>query len=107
MKKLIFVIIICLSTTIQAQTDKNAQNVADKMTEVMDLSDTQSKKVFEMLSERNKERRELKAKYGSDKEGFKVEAKKVEQQFNKNLRNFVGNEKMKMWAKYRNELKVK
>jgi hypothetical protein len=43
----------------------------------------------------------LKEKFGDDIAGFKLAVKEIEVDFNKNLRDYVGNKKMKLWADFK------
>jgi polyhydroxyalkanoate synthesis regulator phasin len=102
MKKLVLIVVLLVSFAGMAQTqnEKNAKKVSDDMTTVMILSSDESKEVYDRVLKRNKEKQALKEEYGDNVEGFKVEGKNVEQQFNKDVRALVGNEKWKIWADY-------
>jgi len=80
------------------------------MTTVMGLSSKEATQAYDLISKRNKDKKALKEKFGDDVEGFKVEGKEVEQEFNKDMKDLVGNEKWKIWADFKkaeNEAKVK
>lgn len=101
MRKL-FVIVLLLTVSItQAQKHKKALQLADKLSTVMKLSTEDNAKLLELILERNKSKAKFRKQFGNDKVGFKVEAKKVEKEYNKNLRALVGNEKMQLLKKYR------
>ena len=49
----------------------------------------------------------MKEKFGDDDAGFKIAVKEIEVSFNKKLREFVGNKKMKLWAGFNSASKEK
>ena len=112
MKKLLLIALLGLSFAGNAQTqiDLGAKKVSESMTNVMTLSSEEANKVYDLVSKRNKDKKALKEKFGDDVEGFKVEGKEVEIQFNKDVKTLVGNEKWKIWADFKkaeNEAKAK
>ena len=112
MKKLLLIAFLSMAFAGNAQTqvDLNAKKVSESMTTVMGLSSEETSKAYDLISKRNKDKKALKEKFGDDVEGFKVEGVKVEQQFNKDMKALVGNEKWKIWADFKkaeNEAKAK
>jgi hypothetical protein len=112
MKKLLLIALLGLSFAGNAQTQINldAKKVSERMTNVMTLSSEETKEAYELVLKRNTDKKALKEKFGDDVEGFKVEGVKVEQQFNKDMKALVGNEKWKIWADFKkaeNEAKAK
>jgi hypothetical protein len=112
MKKLLLIALLSLSFAGNAQTQINldAKKVSERMTTVMGLSAEETKEAYELVLKRNKDKIALKEKFGDDVEGFKVEGKEVEIQFNKDMKDLVGNEKWKIWADFKkaeNEAKAK
>lgn len=112
MKKLLLIALLSLSFASNAQTqiDLSAKKTSDNMTSVMSLSSEESIQAYDIVRKRNTDKKALKEKFGDDVEGFKVEGVKVEQQFNKDMKALVGNEKWKIWADYKkaeNEAKAK
>ncbi len=103
MKKLLLIALLVVSYAGNAQSkmEINAKKISDKMTNVMSLSSNESTQAYEMVLKRDQDKKALKEKYGDDEEGFKSEGIKVEQQFNKDLKALVGNEKWKIWADYK------
>ena len=112
MKKLLLIALLGLSFAgnAQDQIDLGAKKVSESMTNVMTLSSEETNAAYDLVSKRNKDKKALKEKYGDDVEGFKVEGQKVEQEFNKDMKALVGNEKWKIWADFKkaeNEAKAK
>jgi len=112
MKKLLLIALLSLSFAGNAQTQINldAKKVSERMTTVMGLSAEETKEAYELVLKRNMDKKALKEKFGDDVDGFKAEGQKVEQQFNKDMKALVGNEKWKIWADYKkaeNEAKAK
>jgi hypothetical protein len=112
MKKLLLIALLSMSFAGNAQTqvDLNAKKVSESMTTVMGLSSEETTQAYDLVSKRNKDKIALKEKFGDDVEGFKVEGKEVEIQFNKDMKDLVGNEKWKIWADFKkaeNEAKAK
>ena len=101
MRKLLVIVLLLTVSITQAQKNKKAVQLADKLSKVMELSTEDNAKVLELILERNKSKAKLRKEFGDDKAGFKVEAKKVEKEYNKSLRTLVGNEKMQLLKKYR------
>ena len=101
MKKIILLTLILISNISFAQTDKAAENVTNKMSSAMELTNEQKEKVLQLVTQRNADRKALKEKFGDDIAGFKLAVKEIEVDFNKNLRDYVGNKKMKMWADFK------
>lgn len=112
MKKLILIMLLgsCFAVNAQTQIDANAEKVSTSMSGVMSLTSNETKQVYELVVKRNKDKKALKEKFGDDVEGFKVEGKEVEIQFNQDVKGLVGNEKWKIWADFKkaeNESKAK
>jgi hypothetical protein len=112
MKKLLLIALLGLSFAGNAQTQINldAKKVSERMTNVMGLSAEETKEAYELVLKRNMDKKALKEKFGDDVDGFKAEGQKVEQEFNKDMKALVGNEKWKIWADFKkaeNEAKAK
>jgi hypothetical protein len=103
MKKLVLIALLFVSyaSNAQSQMEINAKKVSENMTTVMGLSAEETKEAYELVLKRNMDKKALKEKYGDDVDGFKVEGVKVEQEFNKDMKALVGNEKWKIWADYK------
>ncbi len=101
MRKLLVIVLLLSVSVTQAQKNKKAVQLADKLSEIMVLSAEDNAKVLELILDRNKSKAKLRKEFGDDEAGFKVEAKKVEKEYNKSLRTLVGNEKMQLLKKYR------
>jgi len=103
MKKLVWIALLAMSFVGNAQTkiDLNAKKVSESMTNVMTLSSEEANQAYDLVAKRNKDKKALKEEYGDDVEGFKVEGVKVEQQYNKDMKALVGNEKWKIWADFK------
>lgn len=82
------------------QTDKAAENVTNRMSSAMELTDQERSEVLKLVTERNFQRKTLKEKFGDDEAGFKIAVKEIELSFNRKLREYVGNKKMKLWADF-------
>lgn len=82
------------------QTDKAAENVTNRMSSAMELTDQERSEVLKLVTERNFQRKTLKEKFGDDEAGFKIAVKEIEVSFNRKLREYVGNKKMKLWADF-------
>ena len=82
------------------QTDKAAENVTNRMSSAMELTDQERSEVLKLVTERNFQRKSLKEKFGDDEAGFKIAVKEIEVSFNRKLREYVGNKKMKLWADF-------
>lgn len=98
---------IMISTITFGQVDKAAENVTNRMASAMDLTDEEKSEVLKLAAERNLQRKSLKEKFGDDDAGFKIAVKEIEVSFNKKLREFVGNKKMKLWAGFNSASKEK
>lgn len=82
------------------QTDKAAENVTNRMSSAMELTDQERSEVLKLVTERNFQRKSMKEKFGDDEAGFKIAVKEIEVSFNRKLREYVGNKKMKLWADF-------
>lgn len=82
------------------QTDKAAENVTNRMSSAMELTEQERSEVLKLVIERNFQRKTLKEKFGDDEAGFKIAVKEIEVSFNRKLREYVGNKKMKLWADF-------
>ena len=107
MKKLILLAVIMISTITFGQVDKAAENVTNRMASAMELTDEEKSEVLKLVTERNFQRKSLKEKFGEDEAGFKIAVKEIEVGFNKKLREYVGNKKMKLWADFNSASKGK
>lgn len=103
MKKIVLILFVLSVSFTQAQKNKKAVQLADKLSKVMELPKEDNSKILKLILERNKSKAKLRKQFGDDKEGFKVEAKKVEKQYNKDLKALVGKEKWALLVKYRKE----
>ena len=103
MKKLLLIalLVVSFAGNAQSQMEINAKKVSDNMTSVMGLSAEETKEAYELVLKRNMDKKALKEKFGDDVDGFKAEGQKVEQEFNKDMKALVGNEKWKIWADYK------
>jgi len=70
------------------------------MSSAMELTDQERSEVLKLVTERNFQRKTLKEKFGDDEAGFKIAVKEIEVSFNRKLREYVGNKKMKLWADF-------
>ncbi|PQJ75940.1 hypothetical protein [Polaribacter gangjinensis] len=107
MKRLILLAIVMISTVTFGQVDKAAENVTNRMASAMELNDEEKSEVLKLVTERNIQRKSLKEKFGDDEAGFKIAVKEIEVGFNKKLREYVGNKKMKLWAEFNSASKEK
>ncbi len=96
-----------ISTVTFGQVDKAAENVTNRMASAMELNDEEKSEVLKLVTERNIQRKSLKEKFGDDEAGFKIAVKEIEVGFNKKLREYVGNKKMKLWAEFNSASKEK
>lgn len=100
MNKLILLVIMFIANMTFGQTDKAAENVTNRMSSAMELTDQERSEVLKLVTERNFQRKTLKEKFGDDEAGFKIAVKEIELSFNRKLREYVGNKKMKLWADF-------
>jgi len=100
MNKLILLVIMFIANMTFGQTDKAAENVTNRMSSAMELTDQERSEVLKLVTERNFQRKSLKEKFGDDEAGFKIAVKEIEVSFNRKLREYVGNKKMKLWADF-------
>jgi len=100
MNKLILLVIMFIANMTFGQTDKAAENVTNRMSSAMELTDQERSEVLKLVTERNFQRKTLKEKFGDDEAGFKIAVKEIEVSFNRKLREYVGNKKMKLWADF-------
>jgi len=107
MKILILLAVVMISTVTFGQVDKVAENVTNRMASAMELNDEEKSEVLKLVTERNIQRKSLKEKFGDDEAGFKIAVKEIEVGFNKKLREYVGNKKMKLWAEFNSASKEK
>ena len=108
MKKIFFILFAFISININAQVEKNAKKLTDEMTTVMELSQEESDKLYEMNLKRLKKMREIRNENKDmDKDELKKLFKPIQKNYSKELRTMVGDEKMKKWVDYRKEKKAK
>lgn len=100
MNKLILLVIMFIANMTFGQTDKAAENVTNRMSSAMELTDQERSEVLKLVTERNFQRKSMKEKFGDDEAGFKIAVKEIEVSFNRKLREYVGNKKMKLWADF-------
>lgn len=106
MKKIIFTLVLLLSIGVHAQAEKNAQNITNEITEVLDLSKKDSEKVYEMALERVQNIRAFKkANPEMSEKELKENTSKYGKEFSKSLRALVGDDKMKELSEYRKKKK--
>jgi hypothetical protein len=85
----------------QAQKNKKAVALADKLSKVMEFDEDQSTILLELILDRNNKKAALKKEYVDDKDTFKVKAKEVEKAYNKDLKKLAGIDKFKLLVAYR------
>jgi protein CpxP len=116
---LVFLLAVLISAgNLSAQVDdkpkktpeERAKFRADKMKENLNLSDEQYQSVYSMILANIQDRKSLKEKYGTDKEGFKSamkERRKINKEQLKNILNDDQKAKMKQMKKHHRHEKGK
>lgn len=112
MKKVITIVVLFLSISINAQiqskAEKNAKNVTNEVTEVLSLSEEDSKKVYDLALVRATKVAEFRAEnVGMDEKEIRANIKPYAVAFNKALREIVGGDGMKTLSEYYKEKKAK
>ena len=97
-------LVLFASLAINGQTEKNAQNIANEITEVLDLSIKDSEKVYELALERVQKVKAYKNENPDmNEDELKKNLSKYGKTFSKSLRALVGDEKMKELNTYRKQ----
>jgi len=101
MKKTVFTLLVLfISISITAQKggpEKPAKKVADEMTEVLVLNDTESKKVYEIQLNKFRSVQAAKKEHADNKDAIKAETKIINKGVQKELLTVLGSGKMSTW----------
>jgi polyhydroxyalkanoate synthesis regulator phasin len=105
MKKLkLITVIIALIATIgmnaQTKQEKKAQKLADEMTKVMELSEAESKAVYEVQLARFNANNAIETEFANDPEAKKEKLKELGKKTYGDMKKAVGQEKLKIWKDY-------
>lgn len=106
MKKLklitaLLALIITVSVNAQAKPQKQAQKIADEMTEVLSLSKQESKAIYKIQLERFKEGESIKKEYSNQPEVRKEKLNKLGGKLYNQLKDYLGMERLKEWRTYK------
>ena len=104
MKKIIlsiFLTILSLNTFAQADSEKRANALTEKMTKALSLTKQDQSKVYEIQLKRFQQVAIIRDKYQDDPEIKKAELKKVYNKLYGKLKGNLGEKKMLLWQKYK------
>lgn len=95
---------MCVSTTMvcNAQSsEKKAQKLADEVGEVLSLSKKEVKGVYEIQLVRFQQMKEINQKHKGTEDEKKQLRKEVSNNTYREMKQFLGNERMKKWDEYK------
>jgi len=105
MKHLLTVVLVLLITftaSAQSKAAQKAQDRTDEIAQVLSLDNTEKEKVYVILLEKETAVSVLRKKHKDDKDALRSEIKKLNPLYNRQLKDFLGGEKMKaMHAHFR------
>ena len=101
--KLITLLLFITSFSMNAQqaVEKNAQKIADEVTEVLSLNKEESDAVYQIQLNRFKENVNIKKEFKDDPEARKAAMKKNGDNTSKQMKQLLGNERMKLWLEHK------
>ena len=97
----IFLTILSLNTFAQADSEKRANALTEKMTKALSLTKEEQSKVYEIQLKRFHEVAIIRSTYAEDLETKKAELKKVYNRLSGKLKSALGKDKMKEWRTYK------
>ena len=97
----IFLTILSLNTFAQADSEKRANALTEKMTKALSLTKEEQSKVYEIQLKRFHEVAIIRSTYAEDLETKKAELKKVYNRLSGKLKSTLGKDKMKDWRTYK------
>lgn len=107
MRKLFFLFFaITFSFSVQSQEGltERAKKIADEMTFVLSLNDETSQKVYHVQLKRFIDAQRIRKTFSNDKRVMRNELRKLQNRLWGKLNVILGEEKMKSWSKYKNNI---
>lgn len=106
--KTILALILFISTSVvcNAQSpEKKAQRFADEVAEVLSLNSDETKKVYEIQLVRFSETKKINQNYTKGTDEYKQMRKKLGKNTYREMKQFLGPERMKQWNQYKKSKK--
>ena len=107
MRKLFFLFFaITFSSSVHSQEGltERAKKIADEMTLVLSLNDETSQKVYHVQLKRFIDAQRIRKTFSNDKRVMRNELRKLQNRLWGKLNVILGEEKMKSWSKYKNNI---
>jgi len=103
---LALMLFISTSVVCNAQSpEKKAQRFADEVAEVLSLNSDEAKKVYEIQLVRFKETKKINQNYTKGTDEYKQMRKKLGNNTYREMKSFLGQERIKQWTKYKKSKK--
>lgn len=101
--KLVTLLLFITSFSMNAQQnpEKMAKKIADEVTEVLSLNQEESDAVYQIQLNRFKETVSIKKEFKDDPEARKAAMKKNGDNTSKQMKQLLGNERMKIWVQHK------
>jgi hypothetical protein len=109
---LLFGLILACSLNAQSKAEIFAKENTEKLSEILQFTETENVQVYDILLEKETEFNVLRKKYKGDKDAIRAEIEKLNPIYNRRLKDILGKERMKKMhdyfkAKYKAYLKSK
>ena len=101
---LFFAITFSFSVHSQEGLTERAKKIADEMTLVLSLNDETSQKVYHVQLKRFIDAQRIRKTFSNDKRVMRNELRKLQNRLWGKLNVILGEEKMKSWSKYKNNI---
>jgi hypothetical protein len=109
---LLFGFLLTYSVNAQSKAEIFAKENTEKLSEILQFTETENVQVYDILLEKETEFNVLRKKYKGDKDAIRAEIEKLNPIYNRRLKDILGKERMKKMhdyfkAKYKAYLKSK
>ncbi|NVJ89918.1 MAG: hypothetical protein HWD82_10845 [Flavobacteriaceae bacterium] len=103
LKSLLFVSFLFIAFSVQAQKklEKKAEKITSEITKVLNLTDEESKIIYQIQLERFLQAKKIRSQYTNNEALRKEELKKHGNQVYNKMKNALGKERLKKWSKYK------
>lgn len=104
---LLLFLFVCSFSTAEAQVNskKRAKKISQKMQKALDLSNKETKDIYEMQYDRFEKANQLIKDYSDQPDVLKQKRKELGKEIYNDLKNYLGKERLQQWRDWRKQNK--
>ena len=92
--------VLTCSVNAQSKAEVFAKENTEKLSEILEFTETENLQVYNILVEKETEFNVLRKKYKGDKDAIRAETEKLNPIYNRRLKDILGKERMKKYHDY-------